>query len=151
MAVLVEPGDDPVSCGHLSDSVVRIEKDPANQYRARDRQQTITDAAHRAAVALTAFAQFGIAKPGALVALRGNGRSVIEGTARDKLGVSRQRSVWSPRRRRTRSAGHDSLVGAEARLGEQRGEDDPFDAGQGSQDRHLALLAPLPRGIVCFI
>jgi hypothetical protein len=34
-----------------------------------------------------------------------------------------------------------------ASLSEQRGEDDPSDARQGSQDRHVALLGPLPRGV----
>ena len=32
-------------------------------------------------------------------------------------------------------------------LAEQRGEDDPSDARQGSQDRHVALLGFLPRRI----
>src|SRR5271157_4385430 len=32
-------------------------------------------------------------------------------------------------------------------LAEQRGEDDPSDARQGSQDRHVALLGFLPRRV----
>ena len=34
-----------------------------------------------------------------------------------------------------------------AGLGEQRGKDDPSDARQGSQDRHVALLGLLPHGV----
>ena len=79
-----------MSCGHLSDRVVGIERGLADEHRARDRQQAIADAAQGAAVAVTAFAQFGIAMPAARVALRDNARRVIDGccaAAYDKLGV----------------------------------------------------------------
>src|SRR5262252_2915447 len=36
-------------------------------------------------------------------------------------------------------------------LGEQRGEDDPPDTRQGSQDRHVALLGRLPRRFVLMV
>jgi hypothetical protein len=45
--------------------------------------------------------------------------------------------------------GSQSVIGSPAQglagLGEQRGEDDPSDARQGSQNRHVALLGLLPR------
>jgi hypothetical protein len=78
MVVLVEHRDGLVSRGHLFNRVVRIEWRPAGEHRARDRQQAIADTAQSAAVAVTAFAQFGVAMSAALVMLRGDARPVID-------------------------------------------------------------------------
>jgi hypothetical protein len=85
MVVLVEHRDGLMSCGHLFDRVVRIEWRPAGEHRARDRQQAIADTAQSAAVAVTAFAQFGVAMSAALVMLRGDARPVIDSAAQPHM------------------------------------------------------------------
>ena len=155
MVVLVEQRDGLVSCGHPFDRVVRIEWRLAGKHRARDRQQAIADTAQSAAVAVTAFAQFGVAMSAALVMLRGDARPVIDSAAQPHMaGLAPDDDAVlaaAPGHRSDPGQGPQGVIVSPtqrlASLSEQRGENDPSDARQGSQDSHVALLGLLPRGV----
>src|SRR5215831_6214221 len=85
MAVSVEQRDGFLSCSHPFDRVVGIKLRLAGEHRAGNRQQAVGDAAQRTAVAVTAFAQFGIAMPAELIVLDGNARPVIDGGAQPPM------------------------------------------------------------------
>ena len=127
MVVLVEPRDGLGSCGHLSDRIVRIERGPAGEDRARDRQQAIANTAQGAAVAVTAFAQFGIAMPAARVVFCGHARPVIDGAEQPRMTslASDDNATFAAAFGHRRNAGQGAqavIVSAQrlARLGEQR-------------------------------
>jgi len=110
-------------------------------------------------VAVTAFAQFGVAMSAALVKLRGDARPVIDSAAQPHMaGLTPDDdailAAAPGHRGDTRQCPQGVIVSPAQRfagLGNQRGKDDPSDARQGSQDRHVALLGLLPRGAVSLI
>ena len=133
--------------------MVRIEDGLPIQHGAGHGEQTIGDAAQGPSVGVTPPAQFGISHAAEYVTLNGHPCPVVDSSAqpdlagpthdneaalaaatghRSNAGQGAQRVVISPAQR---------LPG----LGEQRGEDDPSDSRQGPQDRHVMLLALLPR------
>src|SRR6516162_3853492 len=97
--------------------------------------------------------------PATLVVLCGNARPVIDGAAQPRMTslTSDDSAAFAAAfgHRGDAGQGPKGVIVSSAqrltRLGEQRGEDDPSDTRQGSQDRHVALLAVLPCGIVLFI
>src|SRR5215472_11267319 len=123
------------------------------QQGAGDGEQAVGDGAQGAAVAVPATTQCGVAAATGLVMLEGDARPMIERVlqplvtgiaADDEAGLAAAPGYWC----HTGQAAQGVIVSAPQRLpglGEQHGEDDPSEPGHGSQDRHVVLLAVLPR------
>jgi len=125
------------------------------KHGASDSEEPIGDAAQGAAMAMTALAQFRVAGAAARIVLDGDTGPMIDGGAQPQMaGLTHEDDAALAAASRHRSdAGQSAqrmIISFAQRfrgLAEQRGEDDPSDARQGSQDRHVALLGFLPRRI----
>src|SRR6516162_6953041 len=125
---------------------VRIEGGLGSEHGAGDGEEAVGDAAQGAAVAVTTLAQFGVARAAAGVVLNGDARPMVDGGAQPELaGLAHEHdAALAAAARHGSDAGQAAqrmIVSLAQRLGglaEQRGEDDPSDARQGSQDRHVA-------------
>ena len=133
----------------------RVEGGLGFKHGASDSEEPIGDAAQGAAMAMTALAQFRVAGAAARIVLDGDTGPMIDGGAQPQVaGLTHEDDAALAAASRHRSdAGQSAqrmVISFAQRfrgLAEQRGEDDPSDARQGSQDRHVALLGYLPRRI----
>ena len=133
----------------------RVEGGLGFKHGASDSEEPIGDAAQGAAMAMTALAQFRVAGAAARIVLDGDTGPMIDGGAQPQMaGLTHEDDAALAAASRHRSdAGQSAqrmIISFAQRfrgLAEQRGEDDPSDARQGSQDGHVALLGFLPRRI----
>src|SRR5208283_4780386 len=122
---------------------------------AGDGEQAVGDTPQGAAMAMTSLAQFRIAGAAANVVLDGDAGPMVDGGAQPQMtGLTHENHAAlaaAPRHRGDAGQGAQRMIISFAQklrgLAEQRGQDDPSDARQGSQDRHVALLGFLPRRI----
>jgi choline dehydrogenase-like flavoprotein len=130
----------------------RVEGGLGFKHGASDSEEPIGDAAQGATMAMTALAQFRVAGAAARIVLDGDTGPMIDGGAQPQMaGLTHEDDAAL-----AAASCHRSDAGQRAQrmiisfaqrfrgLAEQRGEDDPSDARQGSQDRHVALLGFLP-------
>src|SRR5215469_9078241 len=110
-------------------------------------------------MAVTALAQCGVAAAAELVVLDGDARPMIDGAAQPHVaGLAHDNDAAL-----ATALGHRGDAGQGAQgviispaqrlgsFGEKRGEDDPTDTWQGSQDGDVALLGLLPRRFVVVV
>ena len=132
---------------------VGIKRCLVGEHGAGDGEQAVGDAAQGAAMAVTALTQCGVAVTAEFVMLNGDAGPVINRAAQPHVtGLAHDDDAaltTAPRHRGDTGHGAQRVIISSAQrlgsFGEQRGEDDPPDIGQGSQDRHVALLGLLPR------
>ncbi len=127
----------------------------ALEHGASDGEQAVGDTPQGAAMAMTSLAQFRITGAAANVVLDGDAGPMVDGGAQPQMtGLTHENHAAlaaAPRHRGDAGQGAQRMIVSFAQrlrgLAEQRSEDDPSDARQGSQDRHVALLGFLPRRI----
>ena len=143
------------SGGDGLDGMFWIEGCLALEHGASDGEQAVGDTPQGAAMAMTSLAQFRIAGVAANVVLDGDAGPMVDGGAQPQMtGLTHENHAAlaaAPRHRGDAGQGAQRMIISFAQrlrgLAEERGEDDPSDARQGSQDRHVALLGFLPRRI----
>ena len=141
------------SSGGLLVGTTGIEHGLLVEHRASHCEQPVGNAAQGTPVAVTALAQFGIATAAERIVLDSNPRPVIDRAAQshmaslahdDDTALATALGHWGDP-----GEGSQRVIISSAhrlrRFGEQRGEDDPSNTWQGSQDRHVALLGRLSR------
>ena len=116
-------------------------------------EQAVWDGSQGSGVPVAAVAEGGVFGAACGIVLHGDVRPMIDGVAEpevsgeaadDDLALAGAFGDRGDARQAPEGMVVSSLQGIEG-LCEQRGEDDPADSWQGSEDRLVALLRPLPR------
>jgi hypothetical protein len=137
--------------GRLLLGTTRVKHGLLVEHRASHREQPVGNAAEGAPVAVTALAQFGIAAAAERIVLDSNPGPVIDRAAQSHMaGLAHDNDAALAAtlgHRGDPGEGSQGVIISPSQglccLSEERGEDNPSDTRQGSQDRHVALLGLL--------